>query len=65
MPIVMLTTSRDETDVITALQNGARGYLLKDMEPDELIKALNDIVAGQTVVAPELTIVLARPCRVR
>lgn len=60
MPIVMLTTSRDETDVINALQNGARGYLLKDMEPDELIKALNDIVAGQTVVAPELTIVLAR-----
>jgi two-component system nitrate/nitrite response regulator NarL len=60
MPIVMLTTSRDEADVISALQNGARGYLLKDMEPDELIKALNDIVGGQTVVAPELTIVLAR-----
>ena len=59
MPIVMLTTSREENDVINALQNGARGYLLKDMEPDDLIKALNDIVAGQTVVAPELTIVLA------
>jgi two-component system nitrate/nitrite response regulator NarL len=60
MPVVMLTTSRDEADVISALQKGARGYLLKDMEPDELIKALNDIVAGQTVVAPELTIVLAK-----
>ena len=60
MPVVMLTTSRDESDVVNALQNGARGYLLKDMEPDDLITALNDIVAGQTVVAPELTIVLAK-----
>ncbi len=60
MPVVMLTTSREETDVVNALQNGARGYLLKDMEPDDLLKALNDIVAGQTVVAPELTIVLAK-----
>ena len=60
MPVVMLTTSRDESDVVNALQNGARGYLLKDMEPDDLITALNDIVAGKTVVAPELTIVLAK-----
>lgn len=60
MPVVMLTTSREETDVVNALQSGARGYLLKDMEPDDLIKALGDIVAGQTVVAPELTIVLAK-----
>ena len=60
MPIVMLTTSRDEADVVNSLQSGARGYLLKDMEPDELISALNDIVKGNTVVAPELAIVLAR-----
>ncbi|MCB1790793.1 MAG: response regulator [Gammaproteobacteria bacterium] len=60
MPVVMLTTSRDESDVINALQNGARGYLLKDMEPEDLIRALGDIVAGQTIVAPELTIVLAK-----
>jgi two-component system nitrate/nitrite response regulator NarL len=60
MPIVMLTTSRDESDVINSLQGGAQGYLLKDMEPDELIAALQKIVQGQTVVAPELTAVLAR-----
>lgn len=60
MPIVMLTTSRDESDVINSLQSGAQGYLLKDMEPDELIDALGRIVQGQTVVAPELTAVLAR-----
>jgi len=63
MPIVMLTTSRDESDVIQSLQRGASGYLLKDMEPDDLITALDDIVQGNTVVAPELTMVLARAVR--
>lgn len=60
MPICMLTTSRDEKDVIDALQNGAQGYLLKDMEPDELMDALQQIVQGHTVVAKELTSVLAK-----
>ena len=60
MPVAMLTTSDDERDVIESLQSGAQGYLLKDMEPDELIAALEDIVAGKTVVAKELTGVLAK-----
>jgi two-component system nitrate/nitrite response regulator NarL len=60
MPIAMLTTSAEERDVIDSLQAGAQGYLLKDMEPDELISALEQIVAGHTVVAKELTGVLAR-----
>jgi len=60
MPISMLTTSREESDVIEALQTGAQGYLLKDMEPNELIDALQQIVMGNTVVAKELTSVLAK-----
>lgn len=59
MPIVILTTSSDERDLIEALRSGARGYLLKDMEPDELVAALRDINAGKTVVAPNLTQILA------
>lgn len=58
--IAMLTTSREEHDVIESLQNGAQGYLLKDMEPDELITALGEIVNGTTVVAKELTGILAK-----
>jgi len=61
--VAMLTTSTDEADVIASLQAGASGYLLKDMEPDDLVAALSDIVAGRTVVAPELTGVLARAVR--
>lgn len=60
MPIAMLTTSTGERDLIAALQAGAQGYLLKDMEPDELIAALKDILSGGTVVAKELTGILAR-----
>ena len=60
MPVAILTTSRDENDVVNALQGGARGYLLKDMEPDTLIAALGRIVQGETLVAPELTGVLAK-----
>lgn len=59
-PIVMLTTSNEESDLIECLRNGAQGYLLKDMEPIELVSALRDIVQGKTMVAPELAGVLAR-----
>jgi len=61
--VAMLTTSTDERDVIAALQAGVSGYLLKDMEPDDLVAALEGILAGQTVVAPELTGALARAVR--
>lgn len=60
MPIVMLTTSTEEADLVESLRAGAQGYLLKDMEPDALVIALRDIVAGKTVVAPDLAPVLAR-----
>ena len=63
MPVAMLTTSTEERDVVDSLQAGAQGYLLKDMEPDELIAALEEIVAGKTVVARELTGVLAMAVR--
>jgi two-component system nitrate/nitrite response regulator NarL len=59
IPVVMLTTSADENDLAESLRNGARGYLLKDMEPDDLVIALQEIVAGKMVVAPELTGILA------
>ncbi|MDH5734966.1 MAG: response regulator [Gammaproteobacteria bacterium] len=60
IPVVMLTTSNEEHDLVEALRNGAQGYLLKDMEPDELVSALRDIERGKNVVAQGLTDVLAR-----
>ena len=58
--VVILTTSSDERDLVTSLRSGARGYLLKDMEPDQLVDALAAVVEGETVVAPEMTSVLAK-----
>jgi two-component system nitrate/nitrite response regulator NarL len=60
LPVVMLTTSTDEGDLLESLRQGAQGYLLKDMEPDELVLALRDIVSGKTVVAPDLAPILAK-----
>lgn len=60
LPVVMLTTSTEEKDLVDSLKNGAQGYLLKDMEPDELVIALRDIVNGKTVVAPDLAPILAK-----
>jgi len=59
LPVAMLTTSSDESDLVGALRNGAQGYLLKDMDPDDLVVALRDIISGKTVVAPDLAPVLA------
>jgi len=56
----VLTTSNEEQDLVEALRNGAQGYLLKDMEPDELVSALRDIEKGKSVVAHGLTDVLAK-----
>ncbi len=62
-PVSMLTTSIEEKDLINCLKNGAQGYLLKDMEPDDLVKALHQIHSGEMVVAPELAGVLAKVVR--
>jgi two-component system nitrate/nitrite response regulator NarL len=60
LAVVMLTTSSAERDLVDSLRAGARGYLLKDMEPEQLIESLREIMDGETVVAPPMTGVLAR-----
>ncbi len=60
VPISMLTTSAEERDLIESLRSGAQGYLLKDMDPEDLVAALHNIVKGETVVAPQLAGTLAR-----
>lgn len=62
-PVIMLTTSTEETDLRDCLKFGAQGYLLKDMDPDELVDALNETVKGSIVVAQDMTHVLAKVLR--
>ncbi|MBX2839126.1 MAG: response regulator transcription factor [Gammaproteobacteria bacterium] len=58
--VVILTTSIEETDLLEALKLGATGYLLKDLEPDTFVNLLHQAHAGETVVAPDLTGLLAK-----
>jgi two-component system nitrate/nitrite response regulator NarL len=51
----MLTVSEDEVDLMSALRNGAAGYLLKTTEGDALIGAIERAVKGESVIAPEMT----------
>ncbi len=59
-PVVMLTMSRDDADLAAALRAGAQGYLLKDIEPEELVPALEAVLGGNNVVAEEMVGTLAR-----
>lgn len=61
--IVVFTVSNHEEDVVTALKRGADGYLLKDMEPEELLKALQQAASGKIVFSDALTPVLAASLR--
>jgi two-component system nitrate/nitrite response regulator NarL len=62
-PVLMLTMSREDSDLHAALRNGAQGYLLKDMEPEDLVPALEVAVSGGNVVAKEMADTLARLVR--
>lgn len=53
--IVMLTVSEDANDLAQALARGAAGYLLKTIEGDALAQAIDRVLAGESVVSPEMT----------
>jgi two-component system nitrate/nitrite response regulator NarL len=57
-PVLILTVSDAEEDLAGALRAGAQGYLLKDMEPDDVVDAVQRAVRGETVVAPAMTLKL-------
>ena len=53
--VILLTVSENETDLGAALRNGASGYLLKTIEGGALLDAILRAVAGESVIAPEMT----------
>jgi CheY-like chemotaxis protein len=59
-PAVILTMSDSETDLAAALRAGVRGYLLKDMEPEDVIASIGSAARGELVVAPMMTLKLAQ-----
>jgi DNA-binding NarL/FixJ family response regulator len=53
--IMMLTSFSDQDHVIPALEAGASGYQLKDIEPDELIHCIKKIMSGENQLHPKAT----------
>ena len=61
--IIMLTVSDNDEDVVEAVRSGADGYLLKDMDPEDIIDKLREAVLGKMVMSAKLTEVLAAALR--
>ncbi len=61
--IIMYTVSDQENDVVDALRGGADGYLLKDMEPEDMVRQLRQAAKGRMVVSENLTALLAEALR--
>ena len=61
--VVILTVSDNADDLVTAIRSGADGYLLKDMEPEDLLTAIDQTLNGSTVIGERLNGLLARAIR--
>jgi two-component system nitrate/nitrite response regulator NarL len=59
-PALILTMSDSEADLSAALRAGVRGYLLKDMEPEDVVTAIGNAARGELTVAPSMTLKLAQ-----
>jgi two-component system nitrate/nitrite response regulator NarL len=59
-PALILTMSDSEVDLAAALRAGVLGYLLKDMEPEDVVAAIERAARGELVVAPAMTLKLAQ-----
>lgn len=52
--VIMLTTFEGDVEIHRALQAGARGYLLKNMPPEELLNIIREVHAGKKRIPPEV-----------
>ena len=50
--VLMLTMYDDDATVFTAMQAGAQGYLLKEAEQDDIVRAVHSVVAGEAIFGP-------------
>jgi DNA-binding NarL/FixJ family response regulator len=53
--VVVLTTFDDDENVFGALRAGASGFLVKDVEPEELLQAVRVVARGDALLAPSVT----------
>ncbi|MDO7880913.1 response regulator [Salinibacterium soli] len=63
--VVILTTYESDTSILTAIEAGASGYLLKAAPPEEILAGIRSVAGGEVVLAPSIAALLvgrsARP----
>jgi DNA-binding NarL/FixJ family response regulator len=52
--VLVLTMYDDDASVFTAMQAGAQGYLLKEADQDEIVRAVHAVVAGEAIFGPRI-----------
>ncbi|MDN6358026.1 response regulator transcription factor, partial [Yaniella sp.] len=57
-PVLILTTYDTQSDVLAAVDAGAKGYLLKDAAPEKLRRAILDTAAGKPTLSSEVAALL-------
>jgi len=63
--VVILTVSDAQEDVVAALREGADGYLLKDMDPEELLDKLHELADGRLAISANIGECLALALRAK
>lgn len=53
--VLMLSAHEDRESLFAAIDAGAKGYLLKDTDPDDFAKAIRIVAAGGSIVSPSVT----------
>lgn len=53
--IIALTIHEDEEYIFELVRAGVSGYILKDIQPEQLIKAIKDVAEGKTAIQPNIT----------
>ena len=58
--VLMLTSFSDRDHILPAIEAGAAGYQLKDIEPDELVESLRSLMRGENTLHPKASSELAK-----
>lgn len=61
--IILITVSNAPEDLVAAIRAGSDGYILKDNDPDDILRLIDAAMHGQTAISPELTSLLATALR--
>jgi two-component system nitrate/nitrite response regulator NarL len=61
--IILLTVSNSPEDLMAAIRAGSDGYILKDNDPEEILRMIASAMEGRNAISPELTSLLATALR--